>query len=290
VKATDRTKTPEEIAKGRADELHALESRRLARMAGDFLSEDEFTDISDDDDDGGESGKASKKRKRRVGDKSRGMIPTMKVGKRDYSNPEEMDDEDDDDGNRGKEEKRGVRFTADGLMYVDQHDNVIGKVGEEEEEGDDDDDGDNDDDEDSAEESDDGSSNEAIGLRDLGGSDDEASAAASSSDDDGDDESVADVMGEFKEGMAIQGNYHASEQCGNKATWYNGTVTKAYRDGCGKFVYNVTYEDGDFEEGMNAENLRPKPLSKEEKAVEKERATEIEIAKKKKLKAKLRAK
>merc|ERR1719491_2658942 len=43
VKATDRTRTPEEIAKAEADRLHALESRRLARMAGDFLSEDEFS-------------------------------------------------------------------------------------------------------------------------------------------------------------------------------------------------------------------------------------------------------
>ncbi len=287
MKATDRTKTPEEIAKGRADELHALESRRLARMAGDFLSEDEFTDISDDDNEVGGSGNASKKRKRRVGDKSRGKTKT-KVGKRDYSNPEEMDDEDDDDEKAGKAKESGIRFTADGLMYVDQHDNVIGKVGEEEVEEGDDDDSDNEDDEDSEEGSDDDSTDE--GHRDLGGSDDEASAAALSSDDHVDDESVADAMGEFKEGMAIQGNYHASEQYGNKATWYNGTITKAYWDGGGKLVYDVTYDDGDFEEGMIAENLRPKALSKEQKAAEKDKATEIEIAKKKKLKAKLRAK
>lgn len=280
VKATDRTKTPEEIAKARADELHAMESKRLARMAGDFLSEDEFSDISDDD--GGRRG--SKKRKRRGGDKGGGKKMTTKIGGRDYSNPEEMDDEDDDE-NGGREEKRGVRFTADGLMYVDEHDNVTGKVGEEEEEKDDDD-GD-----DSEEESDDGSSDAASGHRDLGGSEDEASAAASSSDEDnGDDESTQDTMVEFKEGMAVQANYHADEQYGKRATWYDGTITSVRQDDDGKFVYDVTYEDGDFEEGMKAENVRSRPLSKKEKAAEKEKMTEIEIAKKKKLKAKLRAK
>lgn len=284
MKATDRTKTPEEIAKTRADGLHAMESKRLARMAGDFLSDDEFSDVSDDE--GGGGGRGGKKRKRRVGDKGGGKKAKTKVGGRDHSNPEEMDDEDDDDEDGGNEEKRSVRFTADGLMYVDEHDNVIGKVGEEKEEDDDDDDG-----EDSEEESDDGSSDEASGHRDLGDSDDEASAAASNSDeDDGDNESADDAMVEFKEGMAIQGNYHADEQYGKRVTWYNGTITSVRQDGEGKVVYDVTYEDGDFEEGMKAGNVRPRPLSKEEKAAEKEKVTEIEIAKKKRLKAKLRAK
>ena len=284
MKATDRTKTPEEIAKTRADELHAMESKRLARMAGDFLSDDEFSDVSDDE--GGGGGRGGKKRKRRVGDMGGGKKTKTKVGGRDHSNPEEMDDEDDDDEDGGKEEKRSVRFTADGLMYVDEHDNVIGKVGEEKEEDDDDDDG-----EDSEDESDDGSSDEASGHRDLGDSDDEASAAASNSDeDDGDNESADDAMVEFKEGMAIQGNYHADEQYGKRVTWYNGTITSVRQDGEGKVVYDVTYEDGDFEEGMKAGNVRPRPLSKEEKAAEKEKVTEIEIAKKKRLKAKLRAK
>ena len=61
VKATDRTKTPEEIAKEEATKLHALESKRLARMEGDFLSEDEFSDISSDEEGGSDS---SKKRRR----------------------------------------------------------------------------------------------------------------------------------------------------------------------------------------------------------------------------------
>lgn len=40
VQATDRTKTAEEIAQEEADRLHELETRRLARMHGDFENDD----------------------------------------------------------------------------------------------------------------------------------------------------------------------------------------------------------------------------------------------------------
>ena len=63
VKATDRTKIPEETAKNGVDRLHAMESKRLARMAGDFLSEDEFSDISEEDA-GGERGNAARRGRR----------------------------------------------------------------------------------------------------------------------------------------------------------------------------------------------------------------------------------
>jgi nucleolar protein 14 len=279
VKATDRTKTPEEIAKAKADELHAMESKRLARMAGDFLSDDEFSDVSDDED----GGKGGKKRKRRSGDK--GKSTKSKKSLKDYSNPEEMDD--DNDENEGNEKKRGVRFTADGLMYVDEHDNVIGKVGEDDDNDEDGDKEEDDDDEESDEESDDGSSDDESVHHDLGDSDDEASAATADS-----DEEVHDCndLSEFNEGMTIQGNYHADEQYGKKATWYDGTITAVCKNKDGKVLYNVTYDDGDFEEGMLAENIRPRPKSNEDKSVEKSTMTEAEIEKKKKLKAKLRAK
>ena len=60
VKATDRTKTPEELAKEEADRLHELETRRLARMHGDF-EHDDLSDISDNDQD-----KSGVQRKRRI--------------------------------------------------------------------------------------------------------------------------------------------------------------------------------------------------------------------------------
>jgi nucleolar protein 14 len=99
-KATDRTKTPEEIAKEEAERLHELETRRLARMNGDF-EEDDFSDIEVD------SRKKKKKDKRK-------------------RNDEDLSESDDED-----EEKVTPRFTADGLVYLDKEGNIVKKAGEE---------------------------------------------------------------------------------------------------------------------------------------------------------------
>jgi nucleolar protein 14 len=114
VKASDRTKTPEEIAKEEAERLHKLETRRLARMNGDF-EDDDFSDLSDNE----------KKGKRRR-------------GKKDNTNPEELSDSDNDEAD---EDKITTRFTADGLVRVNKDGIVIGKAGEEDDNSDDDDDG-----------------------------------------------------------------------------------------------------------------------------------------------------
>jgi hypothetical protein len=58
----------------------------------------------------------------------------------------------------------------------------------------------------------------------------------------------------------------------------------------GQVLYDVTYDDGDFEEGMVAENIRSLSKSMEEKERDEKKKTEVEIAKQKKQKAKLRAK
>jgi nucleolar protein 14 len=299
VKATDRTKTPEEIAKEEAERLHKLESKRLARMAGDFLSEDEFSDISvDGGGDGGSGGGNGAKRKRREREK-KDKNGKKKAKKGDHhSNPEELSDSDDDDDEGNvNDKKREVRFTADGLMYVDKQGNVLGKVGDEEEDDEEDpnSDGEEDSDDDSNEEDEDDSS-DADGHN-LGDTDDEASAAVDDDDDDDDDASSdednvpAEDTVELKEGMAIQGNYHANEQFENKGTnWFNGTITSVRKAKNGQVLYDVTYDDGDFEEGMVAENIRPLPKSMEEKERDEKKKTEVEIAKQKKQKAKLRAK
>ena len=275
VKATDRTKTPEEIAKEEATKLHALESKRLARMEGDFLSEDEFSDISTDE----EGGSGSSKKRRMRNRRGRGKDEVKKKKKRDYTNPEEMSDsdvDDDDDRKKNGNEKYEVQFTADGLMYVDKQGNVVGKVGDEEK-----------DNESDKEEPDEGSDGSSSGEEE--GSDDEASPANDSDDDDGSSRDNDTSVIDFKVGMSIQGNYHASEQYGSKVTWYNGTIT-AVRKEKGTNVYDVTYEDGDFEEGMIAKNIRQMPKSEEEKEAERAKKAEVDMAKKKKLKAKMRAK
>lgn len=111
VAATDRTKTPEEIAKEEADKLHALETRRLARMNGDFDKHDDLSDVDDDDDDDAGGSRKSKKRLR----KPKGT-----------DHPEALDNDSDND-NDG--DSLQTRFTADGLVYVDKNGAVVGKVG-----------------------------------------------------------------------------------------------------------------------------------------------------------------
>ncbi|KAL7544870.1 hypothetical protein ACHAWF_008236 [Thalassiosira exigua] len=289
VAATDRTKPPEELAKEEAERLHALESKRLARMSGDFLSEDEFSDVSDDEEEGGG------KRKRRRGKKgNKDREPKKKRRSSDRANPEELSDSDGDDA-KGKGGGHEVRFTADGLVYVDERGNVVGKVGDEDkaDEGEDSDDDSSDDVASDGDEGSSGKEKDEKRRRDLGNSDDEASADETSSDGE-EDRSVGDE-GEFsaadlKEGTAVQGNYRAAEQYGNKRNWYNGTITAARKDANGNPVYDVTYEDGDVEEGMTVDNVRPMPKSKEEKREDRAKQSEATLAKKKKQKAKLRAK
>jgi len=259
VKATDRTKTPEEIAKEEAEKLHELETRRLARMNGDF-DEDDLSDISDDEE-GGASG--GKKRRREKKDKKL----KAKKKQRGESGGDDLGDSDDDDDK--KDDDHEVRFTADGLVYVDKEGKVVGKVGEEVQ------------DEGSDDESDENESDES-NVESEDGSD-----SVSGSDDDGSD---YDDDVEFTEGMKIQGNYHASEQYQGKKNWYDGTITAIRTDNAGNTLYDVTYDDGDFEEGMAGENVRPAPLSKEEKDQQTTEETEAAVAKKRKQKAKLRAK
>ncbi len=300
VKATDRTKTPEELAKEQADKLHALESKRLARMAGDFLSEDEFSDISDDEGEGGDGGGRRRKRRKRDKKDDNGKKNSQKT-KSNHFNPEELDsddnDEDEEDEGNTNKNKCEVRFTPDGLMYVDKQGNVLGKVGkevEEQEQGDnnyDETDSDKEDGpkDDSNEEYEEDSSVESMdGRHNLGDTDDEASATGDDASSGSDSEFTPNQDSiELREGMAIQANYHANEQFEN---WFNGTITSVRKEKNGQVVYDVTYDDGDFEEGMAAENVRPLTKSAEEKKSDKMKRTEAEIAKQKKQKAKLRAK
>ena len=258
VKATDRTKTPEEIAKEEADRLHELETRRLARMHGDF-DKDDLSDISDDEV-GTKRGKRRTKTDKKNSKRERGL------------NPEELSDSDDE-----KDDDKEVRFTADGLVYLDKDGKVVGKVGEEQGSSNEHEDGDESQ----------SSEDESSAGDDLGKSDDEASAAGSS-EEERDDENNAPTQ--LSEGTRVQGNYHASEQYGGKANWYNGVITAVRSDSQGNTIYDVTYDDGDFEEGMIEDNIRPLPKTKEELEEDNVKVSEAAMVKKKKLKAKMRAK
>lgn len=239
-------------------------------MNGDF-DEDDLSDISDDEMGG-----------RRRGKRGRKGVGKKKSKKDRGLNPEELSDSDEENEGDGRE----VRFTSDGLVYVDKDGKVVGKVGEEQNENMDDADSDDDDSEGDSQSN---SSEESSSRQDLGDSGDEASAAGSS-----DDESDEDTHGvtpvQLTKGTKMQGNYRASEQYGRKENWHNGVITAVRKGADGKNVYDVTYDDGDFEEGMIEENVRLSPKSKKELKEDKAKDSEAAMAKRKKLKAKMRAK
>lgn len=206
VKATDRTKTPEEIAREEAERLHTLETRRLARMNGDFDG-DEFSDISDDD--------TKWKRKRR---KSKSKAKKSKT-----QNPDELDDSDQE----GKDKGIDMRFTADGLVYVDEDGNAVKKVGNEDES--------------------EGSGSDAF-------SEEHDSSESEVDDADTDHHGSNQIL---TVGARVQGNYRVKEQFHEGTAWYDGVVTKVNKQADGSVTYDVTYDDGDFEDDMEPENVRP---------------------------------
>lgn len=259
VKATDRTKTPDEIAKEEADRLHELETRRLARMNGDF-DNDDFSDISDDE------AKSNKSKKRKA---------SKKKEKSRLRNPDELDSEDEEN------DDLTTRFTADGLVYVDKDGNVIKKVEQ--------DDSDfmfrenfqsESDEEDGQTES----SEAKIDDSDIdpGSSDDDASAVSSSEEEDFE-------LSTLTVGTAIKAKYLADQQFDGDSKWFRGTIRSINVDEAGNTLYDVEYDDGDFEEGVKPENIKKQKMSNEEKQREKEKNALIKDAQSKRRKAKEKA-
>jgi nucleolar protein 14 len=110
VAATDRTKTPEEIARERAERLHELETRRLARMNGDFNDNDEDDLLSDASEDIDGKTRKYKKHKKSNADTT--------------NNAEDLDDQSESEPD---DEELQTRFTADGLVQVDKKTGMVVK-------------------------------------------------------------------------------------------------------------------------------------------------------------------
>ena len=231
VKATDRTKTPEEIAKEEAERLQELETRRLARMNGDF-DDDDFSDISDNED------RKGKKRSRKQSSS--------------WDNAEALGD---GDGEGTGELK--ARFTADGLVYTDENGNVVKRASDPHED-------------------------EKSESSDSDGDDD---------DDDNDDEEEAEessgrpIDAVLPVGTRVRGNYRAKEQFDGNETWYEGKITEVTKQKDGTVTYDVEYDDGDFEEGMEPQNVQRLKQTREEKDKAKSRQTEEQMMKQKRQKA-----
>lgn len=249
VKATDRTKTAEESAKDEAKRLHALETRRLARMSGDF-DNDDFSDISDDEGDNKRKKKGKKSKKDAKGAR----------------NPDELDSDDEDNEGELK-----AKFTADGLVYVDKMGNVVKKFGEDDDsdKGSGDEDGNNDDDETPAE------SSEEVDSDAIGGSDDDASVESGDGLSEGEESDVEGTVLEV--GANVKGQYYAAQQLDGKGKWYKGTVKKVSQDERGNTLYEVEYEDGDIETDVKPKNVRRQNKSSEE--AETEEAKKAKLAK-----------
>ena len=281
VKATDRTKTPEEIAKEEAERLHELETRRLARMNGDF-EDDDLSDISDDEGGRGRKGRKLQKEKAKK-DKKAGSSKKKNKSSSAEKNPDELDSDDEDDT-----DELEVRFTADGLVYVDKDGKVVRKV-DEDEESDDDESGSDDDDDSEDEEEEESESESEESDAGIGGSEDEASAGEESDESDEEDDDDGDDGAVFAVGTKVRGNYHADEQFDGKENWFEGTVTNVTTDSKGNTRYDITYNDGDFEEGMKPENVRRLRKTKEEKDEDREKAKTKKKLSAKKIKAKKKA-
>lgn len=256
VKATDRTKTPEEIAKTEADRLHELETKRLARMNGDF-EHDHLSDISD-----AEGGDGLPRTKRQKKEKK----------KRASAGAEALDDSDDDDNQ--EEDNFKVKFTADGLVYVDKDGKFVKKVGDKDEEHEDNDDSEEEEDD----EDDEG--DESTGDEE---SEDDASDASDAEDQKPDPGVVLEI------GARVKANYRATEQYDSQDAWHDGKVAQVHTDKAGNITYDIDYDDGDYEDGVQPGHVRLiKQKSKEQEKEEKKKQEEIAI-KRKRQKAKERA-
>jgi nucleolar protein 14 len=251
--ATDRTKTPEEIAKDEAERLHQLETRRLARMNGDF-DEDDFSDISVDNNKG-----KSRRSKKLSNEKKK-----KKTSGQRERNPDEVSDSEDDNDEEGD----GVQmmFTSDGLKYFDKDGNVVDKPLQPE-------------------------SKEKGGQHsdsDIDDSNDDDSDSHAEDDDDEDDSNNDNENAAIEPltiGSRVRGNYRAEEQYGGQEAWYEGKIIKVQKNKKdGSITYDVEYDDGDLEEGMPPQNVRPVEKTSVEKVKESDKQrseTELSLKRKK---------
>ena len=208
-------------------------------MNGDF-DDDDLSDISEDE------GPRKKSKKKKNEDKKKKTGP---------HNPDELDSEDEID-----KDELEVRFTPDGLVYVDKNGKVVKKAGEAETDV-------------TSEESvasgsddssdDDSSESEESELESIGGTDDEASAGDADFESENDEDEMQ-LSKKLSVGSKVMANYRAEEQFDGKETWYPGKISSVQTDDGGNYLYDIEYDDGDTEEGVKRKNIKVQKKSKDE--------------------------
>jgi hypothetical protein len=234
---------------------------------------DNLSDISDQDQGSDDSGnRGSRLRKRSSKEKSVKRENSLKTS---MSNPEELDSDEDPSGH---ESDVDVRFSGhDGLIYTDKRGNIVKKtadsIGSTSDEDDLEEDSESSEEEDETDESESANEEDDVVSDDNADSenDEEEEEEDGSEDDDIGSEGYLDMdsdqsstagKGKRKNendlavGTKVLAKYRADEQFDNRATWYQGVIRKVYRDDSGKVLYDVDYDDGDFEEGVRRENIK----------------------------------
>jgi nucleolar protein 14 len=246
-KAADRTKTPEEIAKEEHDRLHELETRRLARMNGDF-DNDNFDDIdsaseNDDSDDDDESKPTKTKKSKYSKKKSTGLSNSN-----DVNHPEALDNESDQDDESDSEALKTM-FTADGLVQIDKNGKVVGKVGEI-------------------------TAAKHKRIRDNHRTQDSLLSVGMKV------SACYHANEQYLKDDSIDGDGQIS------ASWYSGTISKVNNVDSDDLdvTYNIDYDDGDYED--NVERIHLKILDRTDDEIEEDttkRSKEVVLKKKRQL-------
>jgi hypothetical protein len=309
VKATDRTKTPEELAKEKLEKLQKLEARRIARMNQDFEN-DSLADISDQD-----SSTDDKNHRRRQRKDHKGETPRAPKQSGNGSLPNRNPDELESDQESDRESDLDMRFSGyDGLVYTDKRGNIVKKTGrsssprerdsdceevededDEEEEGEEE----NDDEVEDSEEYEEGNDGDDDQMEDEQIDDDSNQSHDKSESDLGEEYSESDVDSEtgvngnidslripLKIGIPVLAKHMIDYQFEKSAKWCKGLIRNVHHlPSSGKYLYDIDYDDGDFEERVRRKNIIPF----QEHAVEEDLKKTQELTLSKRLKAADRA-
>ena len=90
-------------------------------------------------------------------------------------------------------------------------------------------------------------------------------------------------------GTKVSACYRVKEQFGGQEDWYDGVIAAVNQAKDGTVTYNVDYEDGDFENDVEQQHVKPKDKTEEEQQQEVTEAQEAQQIKRKRQRAKDKA-